>query len=53
MITTIFMATLSRPPREEERTLCHKVVAEAANTKEGYEDVLWALINSKQFVYIH
>ena len=30
-----------------------KVVSEAGDAKEGYEDVLWALINSKQFVYIH
>ena len=53
IITNIFMATLSRPPREEERVLCQKVVSEAGDAKEGYEDVLWALLNSKQFVYIH
>jgi hypothetical protein len=52
VIAHIFMATLSRVATPDEQALCKQIVAEAPTMKEGCEDVLWALINSKQFVYI-
>jgi hypothetical protein len=46
------MATLSRAVTPDEQVLCKQIVSEAPTLKEGCEDLLWALINSKQFIYI-
>jgi len=52
IVSHIFMATLSRAATPDEQLLCKQIVSEAPTMKEGCEDILWALINSKQFVYI-
>ena len=52
VIAHIFMATLSRAATPDEQVLCKQIVSEAPTIKEGCEDILWALINSKQFIYI-
>ena len=52
VIGHIFMATLSRAATPDEQILCKQIISEAPTVKEGCEDVLWALINSKQFIYI-
>ena len=52
IVSHIFMATLSRAATPDEQVLCKQIVSEAPTMKEGCEDILWALINSKQFVYI-
>jgi hypothetical protein len=52
VIAHIFMATLSRAATVDEQVLCKQIVSEAPTIKEGCEDLLWALINSKQFIYI-
>ena len=52
IVSHIFMSTLSRAATPDEQLLCKQIVSEAPTMKEGCEDILWALINSKQFVYI-
>jgi hypothetical protein len=53
---TIFLATLSREPTDAER---EKLVAYLQDTKDTNEklgvlgDVLWALLNSAEFTFIH
>lgn len=49
----IFVRCLARLPSDAERKDLHLVVAEAANEQQGLEDVLWALLNSREFVFNH
>ncbi|MEZ6070909.1 MAG: DUF1549 domain-containing protein [Pirellulales bacterium] len=58
-ISTLFLATLSRPPSDDE--LAHFGTYVAARSGEpgsddnpaAYGDVLWALINSAEFALLH
>ena len=52
IIAALFMATWSRTPTNEELTVCKGIISEAAERKEGLGDVLWALINAKEFIYV-
>lgn len=52
IINALFVATWSRSPTEEELVVCKGIVGEAAERKEGLGDVLWALINAKEFIYV-
>jgi hypothetical protein len=54
-LSTLFLATLSREPTAEERTLFMKHLQErpASDRAKSYSDVLWALLNSAEFVLNH
>jgi hypothetical protein len=52
MIQEIYLATVCRLPSAEETEVCQQIVAESPSPKEGYEDLMWALINSKHFLYV-
>ncbi|MBI1785064.1 DUF1553 domain-containing protein, partial [Candidatus Sumerlaeota bacterium] len=49
----IYLAAYSRNPTEEELKGAEKFVAESADPKQGYEDLYWAVLNSKEFVFQH
>ena len=54
-IQTLFLATLTRPPSEvEARRLKEHVEKQAARGESGqaYAEILWALINSPEFMLI-
>jgi len=54
IIDEIYLGTLSRFPNEQERAVMLRVFADAAEDRQGaVEDVLWALMNSRSFVYNH
>ena len=44
------MATLSRPPSQPELDYTRRALAESPGPGEFYEDLLWALMNSKPFL---
>ena len=52
IIAALFVATWSRTPTNEELAVCKEIVAEAGQRNEGLGDVLWALINAKEFIYV-
>ena len=52
MITQIYLATVCRIPSSEEMQACLAIIEESPSPKEGYEDLMWALINSKDFLYV-
>ena len=49
----LYLATLSRLPGESERVACRELLAEASDAKGFYEDLFWALLNSKHFLFVH
>jgi hypothetical protein len=53
IVETLFLATLSRRPTEKEAKKMVDYIAKAADKRSAYHDVLWALINSTEFISNH
>jgi hypothetical protein len=53
MIDELYWRTLSRQPSPEERQAMLDHVEHAADRRVALEDVLWALVNSKEFLLRH
>ena len=53
IIDKIFVRALSRLPMEQERSRLIKIVAEAGDQQAGLEDVFWAVLNSREFMFNH
>jgi hypothetical protein len=51
-VEVLFLSTLSRPPRGEERAMFVAYVEQAGN-RQVLGDVLWALLNSAEFMLNH
>jgi hypothetical protein len=49
-IEELFLWTLSRPPTDEERTACLAALQESAGVEQGLQDLLWSLLNTKEFL---
>lgn len=50
--TDLYFATLCRAPSSPEISAAERLLADYPTPKEGYEDLLWALINSKGFLFV-
>lgn len=55
-VRELYLIALSRPPNDEEAQRVHDYIAakmEEGNASEklAYEDVLWTLINTKEFLF--
>jgi hypothetical protein len=53
VIDELYLSTLSRYPTAKEKALMLKVFAEAEDRRAAVEDILWALLNTRSFVYNH
>jgi hypothetical protein len=53
VLSELYLATLSRPPAGEEVKAALEHVGKASNKRLAWEDVHWALINSKEFLFRH
>ncbi len=53
ILRKLYLCTVSRPPTGDELVRCQTVISGAPNRKEGLEDVLWALCNSREFLFNH
>jgi len=49
VIGELYLTTVSREPTEREVKVCLSFVESAENRREGFEDVLWSLMNSSEF----
>lgn len=49
----LYIRCLSRYPTDSERKQLLTAIGEAPNPKEGLEDVFWAVLNSREFVFNH
>jgi hypothetical protein len=53
LIRIAWLRTLSRPPQPAEIERAEQHFAQAASLSEGLRDLLWALINAKEFILNH
>ncbi len=53
ILDELYLTALSRPPAEAEVKVALAHVAKAADKRKAWEDVQWALINSKEFLFRH
>jgi hypothetical protein len=55
IIDRIFLTALTRYPDDAERTEIHKALSDGSldRRRKAYQDVLWAILNSKAFLYNH
>lgn len=52
-VRELYLATFSRPPSESETAAAVALIESAESPQQGLEDVLWALLNSREFLFNH
>lgn len=52
IVEELYLVTLSRPPRADELERMVQLIAQAPNQREGLQDLLWVLLNSKEFLFV-
>ena len=52
-IEELYLATVSRLPTEAERDACLKFIAGSESPENGFQNVLWSLINTREFLLQH
>jgi hypothetical protein len=53
MISSAYLRTLSREPQKDEIQVARQYVQDAKDPRTGMRDILWALINTKEFIVNH
>ncbi|MBI1347613.1 DUF1553 domain-containing protein [bacterium] len=53
MIEDLYLATFSRYPTPQEIITAESHITRSADTRRGVEDVLWSLVNSREFLFNH
>jgi hypothetical protein len=53
ILTELYYAALSRPPFDDEKKLALGHITKGADKRKAWEDVLWALINTREFLFRH
>jgi hypothetical protein len=53
LLDTLFLSTLARYPTPAEAKALLAMIAQAPKHEEGFQDALWALLNSKEFLFNH
>lgn len=53
IVEALYLATLCRSPGSAERRLMRRAFAESPSRRQAAEDVLWTLLNTREFVYNH
>jgi hypothetical protein len=53
MLDELYLSTLSRLPTPEDVQVALDHVAKAADRRKGWEDLHWALLNTKEFLFRH
>lgn len=51
IVTDLYLRCLAREPEDAEVQTCLDYIAEVNDRPEAFEDILWALINSTEFLY--
>jgi len=53
LVEDLYLAAFSRMPNETERTTCVGYLASAQDKRKAAEDLLWTLLNSREFAFNH
>lgn len=53
IVRSAYLRTLSRPPRPDELEKARLYINESDDTVDGLRDLLWALVNTKEFIVNH
>lgn len=53
VVNMLYLRVLARKPTREEIDICLSSLKEAKSRTEGFEDLLWALLNSTEFLNNH
>ncbi|MEI6872505.1 MAG: DUF1553 domain-containing protein, partial [Verrucomicrobiota bacterium] len=53
IITELYLRIIGRPPTTEESTSLQGLLGSPDQTKATLEDIQWALLNSKEFIFNH
>ena len=53
LIRSVWLRTVSRPPQPAEYDRARRHLQDAENTVEGLRDLLWALLNTQEFLTNH
>jgi hypothetical protein len=53
VLEELFLSTLTRLPTARERRSALTEIRNAASRKEAFSDLLWALLNSREFLFSH
>lgn len=49
-LTELYLLVLSRQPSVKELKICKDYIGKATNRSEAYEDLMWSLLNSSEFL---
>ncbi len=52
-VKEVYLCTVSRPPSAVEANEAAKLIQTAGSPKEGLEDLLWTLLNTREFQFVH
>ena len=50
LVRAAYLRTVGRPPDEREAAVARRCLTEAAEPAAGMRDLLWALVNTKEFI---
>jgi hypothetical protein len=53
IMTELYLRVIGRPPTNEESSALEALFSDAEQTKATLEDIQWALLNSKEFLFNH
>jgi hypothetical protein len=53
LVEELYLVTFSRLPRPEEVAKAQELVKQAPTQREGVQDLLWVLLNSREFLFNH
>ena len=51
IVEELYWSSIARSPTEEEAASHVSHVGNSGSRREGFEDVMWSLMNSKEFVF--
>jgi len=53
ILTELFYAALARAPFADEKSIALGHVAKGTDKRKAWEDVLWAVLNTREFLFRH